>query len=165
MPVLISHLWQLKTVAFLHWCLISAVLFGWLKPYTKKKFTDVKVMSSHLVARLCSYFILFKRTLLTLNWKLFFRFSYSKNYYFFTQTILVIVYRPWDYAIKIFTAVNTSVPYKDSVFVIVSHCDPSLIFQAWPLPWMEYLRGHCKGRLYPSLEIFTLTNALAYYGS
>ncbi len=26
-PVLIRHLWQLKTVAFLHWCLICAVLF------------------------------------------------------------------------------------------------------------------------------------------
>jgi hypothetical protein len=26
MPVLIRHLWQLKTVVFLHWCLICAVL-------------------------------------------------------------------------------------------------------------------------------------------
>ncbi len=25
-PVLIRHLWQLKTVVFLHWCLIRAVL-------------------------------------------------------------------------------------------------------------------------------------------
>jgi hypothetical protein len=25
-PVLIEHLWQLKTVVFLHWCLICAVL-------------------------------------------------------------------------------------------------------------------------------------------
>ncbi len=25
-PVLIRHLWQLKTVVFLHWCLIHAVL-------------------------------------------------------------------------------------------------------------------------------------------
>jgi hypothetical protein len=25
-PVLIRHLWQLKTVVFLHWCLIYAVL-------------------------------------------------------------------------------------------------------------------------------------------
>ncbi len=25
-PVLIQHLWQLKTVVFLHWCLIHAVL-------------------------------------------------------------------------------------------------------------------------------------------
>ncbi len=25
-PVLIRHLWQLKTVAFLHWCLICAIL-------------------------------------------------------------------------------------------------------------------------------------------
>ncbi len=25
-PLLIRHLWQLKTVAFLHWCLKSAVL-------------------------------------------------------------------------------------------------------------------------------------------
>ena len=25
-PVLIEHLWQLKTVVFLHWCLILAVL-------------------------------------------------------------------------------------------------------------------------------------------
>jgi hypothetical protein len=24
-PVLISHLWQLKTVVFLHWCLICAL--------------------------------------------------------------------------------------------------------------------------------------------
>jgi hypothetical protein len=30
-PVLIRHLWQLKTVVFLHWCLIHAVL---LLPYT-----------------------------------------------------------------------------------------------------------------------------------
>jgi hypothetical protein len=26
-PVLIRHLWQLKTVVFLHWCLICAVPF------------------------------------------------------------------------------------------------------------------------------------------
>jgi hypothetical protein len=26
MPVLIRHLWQLKTVVFLHWCLIDAIL-------------------------------------------------------------------------------------------------------------------------------------------
>ncbi len=26
-PVLIRHLWQLKTVVFLHWCLICALLF------------------------------------------------------------------------------------------------------------------------------------------
>jgi hypothetical protein len=26
-PVLIRHLWQLKTVVSLHWCLIHAVLF------------------------------------------------------------------------------------------------------------------------------------------
>ncbi len=25
-PVLIRHLWQIKTVVFLHWCLIGAVL-------------------------------------------------------------------------------------------------------------------------------------------
>jgi len=25
--VLIRHMWQLKTVVFLHWCLIRAVLF------------------------------------------------------------------------------------------------------------------------------------------
>ncbi len=31
MPVLIRHLWQLKTVVFLHWCLICAVLLGLLK--------------------------------------------------------------------------------------------------------------------------------------
>jgi hypothetical protein len=28
MPVLIRHLWQLKTVAFLHWRLIHAVLLA-----------------------------------------------------------------------------------------------------------------------------------------
>jgi hypothetical protein len=27
-PVLIRHLWQLKTVVFLHWCLICAVLLA-----------------------------------------------------------------------------------------------------------------------------------------
>ncbi len=27
MPLLIRHLWQLKTVVFLHWCVISAGLF------------------------------------------------------------------------------------------------------------------------------------------
>ena len=27
MPVLIRHLWQLKTVVFIHWCLICRVLF------------------------------------------------------------------------------------------------------------------------------------------
>ncbi len=27
-PVLIRHLWQLKTDSFLHWCLIRAVLFN-----------------------------------------------------------------------------------------------------------------------------------------
>jgi hypothetical protein len=27
-PVLIRHLWQLKTVVFLHWCLIHAVLLN-----------------------------------------------------------------------------------------------------------------------------------------
>jgi hypothetical protein len=27
-PVLIRHLWQLKTVVFLHWCLIRTVLLG-----------------------------------------------------------------------------------------------------------------------------------------
>jgi hypothetical protein len=27
-PVLISHLWQLKTVIFLHWCLLCAVLLN-----------------------------------------------------------------------------------------------------------------------------------------
>ncbi len=27
-PVLIGHLWQLKTVVFLHWCLICAVLLS-----------------------------------------------------------------------------------------------------------------------------------------
>jgi hypothetical protein len=26
-PVLMRHLWQLKTAVFLHWCLIHAVLF------------------------------------------------------------------------------------------------------------------------------------------
>ncbi len=30
-PVLIRHLWQLKTVVFLHWCLLRAVLLGLLK--------------------------------------------------------------------------------------------------------------------------------------
>ena len=25
-PVLIRHLWQLKTIVFLHWCLIRAIL-------------------------------------------------------------------------------------------------------------------------------------------
>jgi hypothetical protein len=29
MPVLIRHLWQLKTVGFLHWCLIHALLQPW----------------------------------------------------------------------------------------------------------------------------------------
>ncbi len=28
MPVLIRHLWQLKTFVFLHWCLINALLLG-----------------------------------------------------------------------------------------------------------------------------------------
>ncbi len=28
-PVLIRHLWQLKTIVFLHWCLICAVLLCW----------------------------------------------------------------------------------------------------------------------------------------
>ena len=27
-PVLIRHLWQLKTVVFLHWCLLCAVLLN-----------------------------------------------------------------------------------------------------------------------------------------
>ncbi len=27
-PVLIRHLWQLKTVVFLHWCLTRAALLG-----------------------------------------------------------------------------------------------------------------------------------------
>jgi hypothetical protein len=27
-PVLVRHLWQLKTVVFLHWCLICAALLG-----------------------------------------------------------------------------------------------------------------------------------------
>ena len=27
-PELIRHLWQLKTVVFLHWCLVHAVLMG-----------------------------------------------------------------------------------------------------------------------------------------
>jgi hypothetical protein len=27
-PVLIKHLWQFKTVVFLHWCLIRSVLLG-----------------------------------------------------------------------------------------------------------------------------------------
>jgi len=29
-PVLIRHLWQLKTAVFLHWCLIRVVLFNQL---------------------------------------------------------------------------------------------------------------------------------------
>ncbi len=28
MAVIIRHLWQLKTVVFLHWCLIHALLFA-----------------------------------------------------------------------------------------------------------------------------------------
>ncbi len=31
--VLIRHLWQLKAVVFLHWCLIRAVLLGGKFPY------------------------------------------------------------------------------------------------------------------------------------
>ncbi len=30
-PVLIWHLWQFKTVVFLHWCLIHVVLSGWVE--------------------------------------------------------------------------------------------------------------------------------------
>ncbi len=35
-PVLIRHLWQLKTVIFLHWCLIRAVLLEPLEGRTEK---------------------------------------------------------------------------------------------------------------------------------
>ncbi len=31
MPGLIIHLWQLKAVVFLHWCLIGALLLPWQK--------------------------------------------------------------------------------------------------------------------------------------
>ncbi len=34
-PVLIRHLWQLKTVIFLHWCLLCAVLFDELGYHQK----------------------------------------------------------------------------------------------------------------------------------
>jgi hypothetical protein len=30
--VLIRHLWKLKTLVFLHWCLIHVVLFIWFQP-------------------------------------------------------------------------------------------------------------------------------------
>ncbi len=32
MPMLIRHLWQMKTVVFLHWCLIRAVLLSLIWP-------------------------------------------------------------------------------------------------------------------------------------
>jgi hypothetical protein len=35
MPVVIRDLWQLKTVAFLHWCLLQAVLFDEIVQNTK----------------------------------------------------------------------------------------------------------------------------------
>jgi len=35
MPVVIRHLWQFKTVAFLHWCLLRAVLFDEIVQNTK----------------------------------------------------------------------------------------------------------------------------------
>ncbi len=36
-PVLIRHLWQLKTVVFLHWCLICAVLLEPLEGRTESR--------------------------------------------------------------------------------------------------------------------------------
>ncbi len=43
-PVLIRHLWQLKTVVFLHWCLICTVLFSvtTLGIYPREKCTVVE---------------------------------------------------------------------------------------------------------------------------
>jgi hypothetical protein len=41
--VLIKHLWRLKTVVFLHWCLIHADLIDELTPIEAKK-TDLKCL-------------------------------------------------------------------------------------------------------------------------
>ncbi len=37
-PVLIRHLWQLKTVVFLHWCLIRVILLKNSYKFEKKTF-------------------------------------------------------------------------------------------------------------------------------
>jgi hypothetical protein len=37
MPVLIRHLWQLKTAVFLHWCLIREVLWPQLRGSVTRK--------------------------------------------------------------------------------------------------------------------------------
>ncbi len=46
-PVLIRHLWQLKTVVFMHWCLICAVLllsclYKLSVSNDEKRFCDIK---------------------------------------------------------------------------------------------------------------------------
>ncbi len=51
MPELIRHLWQLKTVVFLHWCLICVVLmwqiYFWLYFVVLLK-SDLEVQQTHL---------------------------------------------------------------------------------------------------------------------
>ncbi len=44
-PVLIRHLWQLKTVDFLHWCLIRALPLKYLEFFVEK------FVSGHLMVK------------------------------------------------------------------------------------------------------------------
>jgi hypothetical protein len=55
-PVLIRHLWQFKTVIFLHWYLICAVLFCWLGREKMVNHISVKIISNKICflrKRLC----------------------------------------------------------------------------------------------------------------
>jgi hypothetical protein len=48
MPVLIRHLWQLKTVVFLHWCLIHAALLAPNVISTQQAFENFQFWMSDL---------------------------------------------------------------------------------------------------------------------
>ncbi len=51
-PVFIRHLWQLKTVVFLHWCLICAVL---LMTLVKAKARGNKILTVQVLLTFVTY--------------------------------------------------------------------------------------------------------------
>ncbi len=48
--MLIGHKWQLKTVAFLHWCILCAVLLRKKHPKKQKKYGHIPITAADFVS-------------------------------------------------------------------------------------------------------------------
>jgi hypothetical protein len=70
MPELGRHLWQLKTIVFLHWCLIHAVLLALFDIW--EKWTTSKRFSKNKHSNLFFLIVIGKISFIALSSKLFF---------------------------------------------------------------------------------------------